>query len=265
MTASVFFAPEVLVDGHRTPLRQVTTSSSTLILDGDEGRHAARVQRIRPGERLDLVDGQGVRVVSEAVGTNQDGLEVRAMRAIQEMPRSPELILVQALAKGGRDEQAIETATELGVDRVIPWQADRSIVKWSPQKVKRGVERWQKVLTAAMKQSRRAFLPGIGDPVSSKQLTAEVGSWTESGDLVLVCHEEATVPLSQVLASTASNGVAPARVVLLVGPEGGVSPEEIDGFKEAGATPVILGPEVLRSSTAGPAALVAANLHLGRW
>lgn len=265
MTASVFFAPEVLIQGRQVPLREVTPSGPPLVLGGDEGRHAVKVQRIRPGERLDLVDGHGFRVVAQAAAAHQDGIEVQPVEVLQEMPRSPELVLVQALAKGGRDEQAIETATELGVDRVIPWQADRSVVRWSPQKVDRGVERWEKVLTAAMKQSRRAFRPGLDRPVSSKRLATDIGSWSNSGDLVLVCHEEATVPLARILSSIASDGPIPSRVVILVGPEGGVSPEELDAFKEAGATPVLLGPEVLRSSTAGPAALVAANLYLGRW
>lgn len=309
MTAPVFLAPSVLVADRETPLSQVSPGSGTAVLMGDEGRHAARVQRLQPGERVDLVDGRGLRLIAEVTdqATASGGLAVRPLELVEEPSRGPELILVQALAKGGRDEQAIETATELGVDGVIPWAADRSIVRWAGPKVPKSLERWQRILTAAMKQSRRASLPLLDQPVTSKQLAGRIAQWTGSGDLVLVCHEEATEKLSSVLAQAAGrsgasvvedgegaalvalipadspgevtqHGVTPAldggsnegngkpgRVVVLVGPEGGVSPDELEAFRSAGATPVLLGPEVLRSSTAGPAALVAANLAFGRW
>lgn len=264
MTAPVFLAPEVVLRGTRVPLREVT-SQITVVLDGDEGRHAAKVQRIRSGECVDLVDGLGFRVRAEALRVTEDGLEVCLLESFQESVRRPQLVLVQALAKGGRDEQAIETATELGVDRVIPWQADRSIVRWSSQRSVKGLERWKKVLTAAMKQSRRSSCPALDQPVSSAQLTAEIKKWSASGDPVLVCHETADVPLRQVLSESVTAEHFPEQVVLIVGPEGGVSSEELAAFEDAGATAVLLGPEVVRSSTAGPAALIVASLILGRW
>lgn len=265
MTAPVFYAPEVLVGADLVSLSQVSDSTDQIVLGGEEGRHASKVQRIRPGERVDLVDGNGLRVVAEAVRSVDQGLEVRLIERKQEPARTPTLVLVQALAKNGRDEQAVETATELGVDQVVPWQADRSIVKWSGSKAPKALERWNKILVAAMKQSRRAVLPTLSQPVSSAQLADSASAWTNDGDLVLICHEEATNSLSEELFGIRESGVLPRRVVIVVGPEGGVSPEELSGLKKAGANPVLLGNEVLRSSTAGPAALIAANLVLGRW
>lgn len=310
MTAPVFLAPSVLVAGHETALSQVSPGSGLAVLAGDEGRHASRVQRLQPGERVDLVDGRGLRLIAEVAEQSaaSGGLVVKPLQVVEEPVRRPELILVQALAKGGRDEQAIETATELGVDCVIPWAADRSVVRWAPPKAAKSLERWQRILAAATKQSRRASLPLLEQPVTSKQLAARIGQWVGRGDLVLVCHEEATEKLSSVLARAAARSglsamedreglvvpstIIPAggtgevarpgpasildggvdegngkrgRVVVLVGPEGGVSPDELEAFRSAGAIPVLLGPEVLRSSTAGPAALVAANLAFGRW
>ncbi len=261
MTAPVFYAPEVQISGVSVPLLQVPVPCSGVVLVGDEGRHAARVQRIKSGERLDLVDGNGLRLICQASGPSDDGLAVIATEADRAPARTPELVLVQALAKGGRDEQAIETATELGVDRVVPWQADRSVVRWDPRKTPRAMDRWRKILLAAMKQSRRSVLPELEAPVTSKQLTSKIEEWVSAGDLVLICHEEASGPLSALLASEES----PRRIVVVVGPEGGLDPEELQSFTAAGASAALLGPEVLRSSTAGPAALVAANLMLARW
>jgi 16S rRNA (uracil1498-N3)-methyltransferase len=153
---------------------------------------------------------------------------------------------VQALAKGGRDEQALESATELGVDEVVPWSSARSVVVWrDPNRAAKGRQRWQAVAAAATKQSRRARVPDVAAPASTRQVAERLAA----ADLALVLHEKATTPV----ASVALPGGG--EVVLVVGPEGGIAPDELAAFVAAGATAVRLGREVLRSSSAGPAAL----------
>ena len=269
MSAPAFLAPRVLLDGMEVDLAAVLPGAH-IALEGSEARHAVKVQRLRGGERVDLVDGAGFRArAAVAPSASPDELAVEVLEVQQDAPRTPRLVLVQALAKGGRDEQAIETATELGVDGVVPWEADRSIVRWTSQKVAKALDRWEKVLVAATKQSRRAGVPRLEQPVSSRQLTERIEEWTAEGGVVLVCHEEASASLPSAIASAFGQARADAEargpLVIVVGPEGGVSSEELAAFEGAGATPVLLGPEVLRSSTAGPAALAVANVLLGRW
>ncbi len=264
MTAPVFYAPTVTVGGQELPLAEASEPGQIMLLGGEEGRHAAKAQRLRVGEVLDLVDGLGFRTQGFVIdATSQPGLMVEVQGSLQEAPTRPQIILVQGLAKGGRDEQAIETSTEVGVDAVIPWQADRSVVRWDPKKRGGAAQRWSRVLVAAMKQSRRAWLPKLEAPLTSTALTELVGRVHSAGDLVLVCHESATEPIAGVLVQ---NDVSSrAAVYVIVGPEGGITDQELDGFVGAGAIPVLLGPHVLRSSTAGPAAIVAVNIESGRW
>jgi len=163
-------------------------------------------------------------------------------------------VLIQALAKGDRGEQAIEAATELGVDEVVPWQAARSIVVWRGERAGRSLRKWESVVLAAAKQSRRTRVPLVNGPANQAAVIQRI----EAAALALVLHEEAAQPLAG-LALPPSG-----EVVLIVGPEGGVAPEELDAFVAAGAVAVQLGPNVLRSSSAGPAAL-AVMCAAGRW
>ena len=172
---------------------------------------------------------------------------------------------MQALAKGDRDEQAIEAATELGVDAVLPWQSERSIVRWRAEKAAKGQAKWRAVVTSAAKQSRRSRIPRVLDAADSKSLTARLAGV----DLVLVLHEEADMPLSRALVTSGRGDAVPEAgirsVAVVVGPEGGISPAELEALRGVGAVAVRLGPHVLRSSTAGPAALAVLNQLLGRW
>ena len=180
------------------------------------------------------------------------------------------LVLVQALAKGDRDELAAETATELGIDAVIPWQAERSIVRWKAERAAKAHAKWQSVVTAAAKQARRAWIPEVRAAVDGAGLQAAVAA----ADLAVILHEDAVRPLRQVLEAWLES-VGPGEVVaddagsrevlLIVGPEGGISPREVTRLCDAGAVTALLGHHVLRSSTAGPAATVLASDILGRW
>ncbi|MBD8043621.1 16S rRNA (uracil(1498)-N(3))-methyltransferase [Arthrobacter sp. Sa2BUA2] len=237
-------------------------------LTGPEARHAVAVKRLAPGEAVDIVDGGGLRLRGTVRSADAALLEVDIRDIETEPAAGQELILVQALAKGDRDEQAIEAATELGVDTVIPWQSDRSIVRWRADKAAKGRAKWQAVVTSAAKQSRRSRLPKVLEVTDSKALLGKLAGV----DLVLVLHEEADAPFAQVIDSIRrdqATGSVDAdqrlSIAVIVGPEGGISPAELGALRASGATAVRLGPHVLRSSSAGPAALVLLNHLLGRW
>lgn len=223
-------------------------------VDGPEGRHAVSVLRVRPGETVYVGDGAGIRALARVETADADGLRVRVLGVETTPAPEPSFVLVQALAKGDRDEQAIETATELGVDAVVPWQAARSVVQWRADRAERGIRRWEALTTAAAKQSRRTRRPRV-EPLAG---TSEVCRLLADATLGLVLHEAAELPLAAV--ELPSQGA----VVLVVGPEGGIAPEELAAFASAGATTVRLGAEVLRASSAGPAALAVLNART-RW
>jgi 16S rRNA (uracil1498-N3)-methyltransferase len=248
-------APLYLVD----PVALATASpGDVLVLDGSEGHHAVTVRRTRAGEALMVADGAGrvARCLVEDVAGREVRLRVEDVDVVA--PALPRLVLVQALAKGGRDELAVETATELGVDAVVPWQAARSVVVWSGERVQRSRRRWESVARAAAKQGRRAVVPGIRPPVSTAALAAAI----MDVDTVLVLHEEAAQPLTTVaLPPPGTDG----EIWVLVGPEGGIGGDELTALTTAGAVPVRLGPTVLRSSSAGSAALAVLSARLGRW
>lgn len=260
MTNPIFFGdPEQVAEAR---------PGSTFRLEGPEARHAVSVKRIAAGEPVDVVDGAGRRITGTVTDTGPSLLEL-AVEAVTEEPAEAErFILVQALAKGDRDEQAVEAATELGVDTVIPWQSDRSIVRWRTEKAAKGQAKWQALTTAAAKQSRRSRIPVVEPLLDSKALVRRLADV----DLVLVLHEEADAPLAGALAALPGNradaagqGTPQASIAVVVGPEGGISPAELDQLRAAGAVAVRLGPHVLRSSTAGPSALAVLNQLLGRW
>ena len=260
MSAPVFLAePSSLAD---------LAPGDIFVLDGDEGRHAGVVQRRRVGERIDVVDGAGRRAetVVASVGSGQLELSVTAVRT--EPGDGVELVLVQALAKGDRDELAIEAATEAGVDAVLPWQAERSVVVWRGDRAAKSRARWVTTVKAATKQARRAHLPGVGQVVDGKALAALVAGVRAAGGVTVVLHEDAVLPLAGVdlPAVDPVAAAAPARQVLIVvGPEGGISDREVAALTEAGAVLARLGPHVLRTSTAGPIAIALLSQRLGRW
>jgi 16S rRNA (uracil1498-N3)-methyltransferase len=227
-------------------------------LSGAEARHAATVQRRREGDRLDLVDGAGRRVGGPIVAVRDGELDIRVEDTSHDA--DPPITLVQALAKAGRDEQAVESATELGVTRIVPWAAERSIVQWKGPKAAKGRAQWVSLATAATKQSRRALIPHVEDVRSSKEVEAGIREAVARGERVLVLHEVAATPLASL---TWEDPHQP--VWLIVGPEGGISDAEVGRFVAAGAEVVLLGPHVLRASSAGPAAIAGLAIARGTW
>ena len=240
-----------LVDGAGWPS---AVAGDEVEVAGAEGRHAVTVVRVRVGETV-LLGGGGRRASATVTHTGRETFSARLEAVDDEPEADPRLVLAQALAKGGRDEQAVETATELGVDEVVPWSSARGVVVWrGPEREERGRQRWESVCVAASKQSRRARVPVVAGPAN----TAAVAERLSRASLALVLHESATEPLSGV------DLPAHGDVVLVVGPEGGISEAELEALTASGGRPVRLGREVLRSSTAGPAAL-AVLAAAGRW
>lgn len=254
MTAPVFLAEPGDLDA--------LAAGGSYLLAGAEGRHAGVVQRRAPGERVDVVDGAGRRLVGEVEAVGPDGVRLRVRELVVEPVPAPRLLLVQALAKGDRDELAIEAATEVGADGVVPWQAERSIVVWRGDRAAKSRARWLGTVRTAAKQARRAHVPDVDVALTSAALVRRAREVVEGGGAVLVLHEEATTPLAGAVLPPAG---AAADVLVVVGPEGGIAERELADLVEAGAQPVLLGPHVLRTSTAGPVALALLAQRLGRW
>ncbi|MGI6878089.1 16S rRNA (uracil(1498)-N(3))-methyltransferase [Microbacterium sp. gxy059] len=224
-----------------------------LVLTGAEAHHAASVRRVRVGERVTATDGAGAWLTGEVEEVERGRVVLRvASREERGAPR-PRVLLAQALAKGDRDELAVQAATELGVDGVVPWQASRSVSRWQGPKAEKGRGRWQTIVREAAKQALRAWIPEVSAVETTDRIAARAGEarvlvldpWTERR-LVDVEPDE-------------------RDIVLVVGPEGGIAPEEIETLVAAGAERVRLGADVLRTSTAGPAAIALLNVALGRW
>lgn len=226
-------------------------SGPRVLLTGAEGRHAAGARRLQPGEAVDLVDGRGTRADCRVVRVGRDEVLLEVAGRTYEPEPSPRLVLVQALPKGDRGELAVELATEIGVDEVVPWTAARCVMQWTGARGERQHDRWQATAREAAKQSRRAWVPDVAPLHSTAQLRARL-----SGATVLVLHEAAAAPL------TGWTPPADGELALVVGPEGGLTGDEIAAL---GGTPVRLGPTVLRTSTAGAAAAAVLSARTGRW
>ena len=298
MTAPVFILTSDTLEPAGAAARAAV--GDVLALTGPEARHAVSVRRLRAGERVDLVDGAGLRLVCEAMrpgapaagdrpagpdrsnhpgpgrpgrpdrpdrpkrSGGPDRLSVRVLERVEEPEPPVRLALVQAPAKGGRDEQAVETATEVGVDLVVPWRAGRCVSVWSGPRVARGRARWEATAREAAKQARRARVPRVESDRSTRELAAWVRGVTDAGGVVLVLHEEAGIPIGAVALPEPGGGRSPVLAVV-VGPEGGIGEEEVAALEGAGARSVRLGPHVMRTASAGPVALALLAERAGLW
>lgn len=229
-------------------------SGDSVTLTGTEAHHAAVVRRVRVGEEVTVGDGRGTWITGEVVSAAPKSVEITLTDRTFVEPDQPRLILVQALAKGDRDERAIEAATELGVSAIVPWQAARSVSRWDAAKAVKGVARWQSIAREASKQAHRAWLPEVKEPVTTRQLIAAT-----PGAQVIVLEPSGSTALTAVEVATDRD------LYLVVGPEGGITAEELDALQESGAVIARMGSTVLRTSTAGPAAIAALSVLLHRW
>jgi 16S rRNA (uracil1498-N3)-methyltransferase len=226
-----------------------------VVLTGSEAHHAASVRRVRVGEEVTVGDGRGAWLSGrcESVAPREVVIRIDA-RTDAPAPR-PRVVLVQALAKGDRDELAIQAATELGVDEIVPWQASRSISRWDASKAEKGRARWGTIVREAAKQAHRAWIPEVSALVTTAQLAARA-----EASRALVLEPTGDVRLTEQMLAQEQRDV-----LLVVGPEGGIAPDELATLAAAGASIVRLGDSVLRTSTAGPAAMAVVSAALGRW
>lgn len=232
-------------------------AADSYTLSGPEGHHAADVQRLRVGERLTLGDGRGGTAYAEVTAVSRSSVDVLIQDRAHTARPDPVLVVAQGLAKGDRGELAVQAMTEIGVDEILPWAAARAVTQWRGLRGEKSREKWAATAREAAKQSRRAWLPVVGgDPdCSTKQIAARLAE----AEAAFVLHEEAKLRL------TAVEIPAAGEIVLVVGPEGGIADAELDAFSATGAIPVRLGDHVLRTSTAGMAALAVLATRLGRW
>jgi len=236
-----------------TPDATAATAGSVVALTGAEAKHAAVVRRVRIGEPITLGDGAGVWLEGEVAAAEPARVEVRILTRRQDPRPDPRILLVQALAKGDRDELAVQAACELGVDEIVPWQAARSVSRWEGAKAAKGRERWASIVREAAKQAHRPWIP----EVSAVETTADLARRATT-QRVLILDPTAPAALSAVVPDERD-------IVLVVGPEGGIAPDELDRLVTAGAERVLLGETVLRTYTAGPAAIAVLNVARGRW
>lgn len=243
MTVPVFLADLTDQEGDR------------IVLDGPEGRHAASVRRLRAGERIDLTDGAGRVAECVVADVARDSLGAEVLRRYETPAPQPRLVVVQGLPKGDRGELAVEMMTEVGVDVIVPWAAARCVTQWKGDRAGKALARWRSTAREAGKQARRFHLP----EVTEQATTAQVCALLSGAALAVVLHEEAEEPLSGLDLPDKGD------VVVVVGPEGGVSDDEMARFRTAAAVPALLGPTVLRTSTAGVAAAAVLLSRSGRW
>ncbi|CAN5584539.1 16S rRNA (uracil(1498)-N(3))-methyltransferase [soil metagenome] len=223
-------------------------------LTGDEARHAVVVKRIRVGEQVTLTDGAGTSAVCTVTATSKTSLSATVDAVATADPETPRVVVVQAIPKGDRGELAVEMLTEVGVDVIVPWAASRCVSVWRDDKQVKALAKWRSTAREAAKQSRRSWFPDVTDLVT----TSDVVALLRDASVPVVLHEAASGPIADL--------PVPGRgeIVIVVGPEGGISEEELAAFAEVGAEPVRLGSSVLRTSTAGVAA-TAALLARTRW
>lgn len=240
---------------HLVPSLAGVRDGAAVTVEGDEAHHAVAVRRLRVGETVVLTDGAGRSVTGPVTEVGKRLFTMTVDRVeVADLPQ-PALTVVQAIPKGERGELAVEVLTEIGADRIVPWAAARCVAVWRGERAAKAHAKWQSTAREAAKQARRSHFPTV-PPMAS---TADVLALLGEADLAVVLDEGATATLADLEVPAAG------RVVVVVGPEGGIAPEELAAFREAGVVPVRLGAEVLRTSTAGVAATAALLARTPRW
>jgi 16S rRNA (uracil1498-N3)-methyltransferase len=240
---------------HWVPTLVEATVGGTVEVTGDEAHHAVAVRRLRVAESVVLTDGLGRVATGLVASTGKRAFSVEVASVVDAALPEPVVTVVQAIPKGNRGELAVELLTEIGAARVVPWAASRSVAVWKGERAAKSVERWRSTAREASKQARRPWFAGV-DGLAT---TADVEALIAAADLAVVLHEDATAPLAGLRVPAAGS------VVMVVGPEGGLSDDEVATFEAAGAHAVRLGAEVLRTSTAGVAAVAAMLSRTSRW
>lgn len=240
---------------HLVPTLAGVAAGDRVVVEGEEAHHAVTVRRLREGEQVVLTDGAGRGATGAVTATGKRVFTVEVERVEERPEPQPALTVVQALPKGDRGELAVEVLTEVGVACIVPWAASRSVAVWRGERAAKSLARWRSTAREAAKQARRRWHPEVR-PLAS---TAEVADLVTGAALAVVLHEAASEPLADLAVPESG------RVVVVVGPEGGLSDDEVAALRAAGARPVRLGEEVLRTSTAGVAACAALLSRTPRW
>ena len=230
-------------------------SADTVELSGTEGRHAATVRRIRAGERIDLSDGAGLVAECVVTGVARGRLSLAVLSRRTEPRPQPLVVAVQAIPKGSRGELAVEMMTEVGVDVIVPWAAQRCVPRWEKDRAGRAVARWCDTARAAAKQARRAWVPAVRPP----ETTGGVAGIVRAAACAVVLSPDAQVRLADVAVPRSG------EVVVIAGPEGGLTDDEAGLLTAAGAIPARLGPSVLRTSSAAAVAAAILLSRSARW
>jgi 16S rRNA (uracil1498-N3)-methyltransferase len=240
---------------HLVPSLDGAGVGSSVTVEGDEAHHAVAVRRLRAGESVVLTDGLGTSVTGEVAATGKRVFEVTVTSVSVDPAPEPAFVVVQAIPKGDRGELAVEVLTEIGVTEVVPWAAARSVAVWKGERAAKSLSRWRSTAREAAKQARRSWFPTVTEMVS----TSDAAALVAEAEVAVVLHEEASAALASITVP------ASGRVVVVVGPEGGLTDDEVAAFTAAGARSVRLGTEVLRTSTAGVAAVSALLSQTRRW
>jgi 16S rRNA (uracil1498-N3)-methyltransferase len=245
MSLATFVLPDVAA----------ATVGQELVLDGSEGHHAATVRRLTTGEQLSLTDGEGTVARCRVTSVDKRSLVAEVLDVVTTPPETPRVVVVQAIPKGERGELAVEMLTEVGVDVIVPWAAARSIARWKGDRADKALAKWRTAAREAAKQARRSWFPTVADLAT----TDDVVALLSGASVRVVLHEAASGPLADV--------PVPGRgeIVVVVGPEGGITDDELEAFSAVGAEPLRMGSSVLRSSTAGVAAVAALLARTPRW
>ena len=222
------------------------------VLENEEAHHAIKVLRLNTGEVIKISDGVGNWVSGPIVEITKKELFISITERGEIQAAKPELVLAQAITKSDRNKEMLELAVEAGVDRIIPWQSERSISKWQSD----SEQKWQVGIKQSCKQARQVKLPQLMQVMSTSEVIKSIGE----GGFGIVFHEEASTKFSELIIPNSQSSV-----YLVIGPEGGISEQELLSFQNNGSKVVRLGDTVLRSAHAGFAALSAVQTKLGRW
>ena len=227
-----------------------TTVGATYEFDSEDAFHAIKVLRIAAGEIFNLSDGKGGWSRVNVLNVNKKSMSVKVLASGFEEALPQHFTIVQAIPKGDRIKESIEMSTEGGADRIVMWKATRSIGRADEK-----MEKLQNTAREASKQSRRFRIPEVVGVASTDSVVDEIAK----ADLALVFHESAVQTISQLVTPGAT------KVAIIIGPEGGLTDEELETFAAAGAKVVLMGRPILRSAHAGLAALAAVNTALSVW
>jgi 16S rRNA (uracil1498-N3)-methyltransferase len=228
------------------------SSGTTQELSGDEGHHAVKVIRLQIGEQIKIADNLGNWVSGAITEVGKKSLKINVSERGNAEHLKPELILVQAVTKSDRTKEMLELLTVAGADQIIPWQAQRCISKWKSD----STDKWLTTIKESAKQARRVKLPVLSDAVTTNQLV----KLFQAEDQIIVLHESAQLNISQFKFVENKK-----RIFIIIGPEGGISEDEIAQLTSANAVVIRMGENVLRSAHAGFAALSGIQTLIGRW